>query len=610
MGNYKRTKKGQKDADDAIVGASSGMDLSFEFGQALKDAARQSDTSSIRDRKSNREDAVWATDNLLTFPEFCSSADHMNFPPLSERQRMVAEYMMGNDPKKAFHNGRNTAVLVWGKGGSKDTMSALLILYNVYLLLNIKNPQRFLGLPDNVNIDLLNIASTKQQAQEVYFQIFRTLVLNWKWLRNKWDLVINGRFFSSSQGDDFDVMHKVTVTNDAVVFPGNIRAFSGSCEAESLEGHNIFLFVLDEADAFKVGSMHRSAVKIYRTVRTSAVSRFGSNYKSFILSYPRSSNGFIMQMYNQSKKSLSMYGDIAATWEVKPRELFSKESFEFEGKSIPMDFYDEFRLDPIGSKAAYLCDPPEAESLFLEDPDKVDVATKGFVRPLFEFRDTTEDKMVRKYIDRSPFMPDQSIQYILVLDLGHKNDATALSMMHRDQDRVVVDFSTAWVPDEVAGSEVDFQNIEDMIEQLRKCVSIGGIYGDRWQSVMLFQKLRSRGVKAENIKLEMDDFEMFKRLLYAGNIQLPKHERLLAELKGLQRVSQTRIHHPDGAHDDMAVTIIMGVRVLAKAESGAGGIGLLAEGEFVGDNLDQNAESGMEFEPEKGDGIQIDGFML
>ena len=89
MGNYKRTKKGQKDADDAIVGASSGMDLSFEFGQALKDAARQSDTSSIRDRKSNREDAVWATDILLTFTEFCSSADHMNFPPLSERQRTL-----------------------------------------------------------------------------------------------------------------------------------------------------------------------------------------------------------------------------------------------------------------------------------------------------------------------------------------------------------------------------------------------------------------------------------------------------------------------------------------------------------------------------------------
>lgn len=610
MGNFQKKPKKQKDLDSDLVNSAKSMDISDEFSKAMLEAASMSDTASIQDVDAIRRDAVWLTDNLLTFPDFCSSADHMNFPPLSERQRRVAEYMFGSEPKKIFDNNRNTAILVWGKGGGKDTISALMKLYVVYILLNIKNPQRFLSLPDNVNIDLLNVAASKEQAQTVYFQILKTLTLNWPWLRKQYDLVINGRFFSSGQTDAPDTSNKVTITNDAVIFPKNIRAFSGSCEAETLEGKNLLMFVLDEADAFKSGSQIRSAAKIYRTVRTSAVSRFGKKYKGFIISYPRSSGGYMMTMYKQSLRFLNMYGDIAKTWEVKPREMFSKETFEFEGHDIPMEFYEDFRLDPTGSKSAYLCDPPAVESLFLDDPDKIELATTGFVRPLFDFKDSVRGEYVRKEIARSPFKHNKAIQHVLLLDLSLKKDSTALTLMHRQDERIIVDFSTVWVPDEKRKLVVDLQNVEEIINKVRESVTISGLYCDRWNSAMLVQKLRSKGVKADTVKLEYDDFELFKRLLYAGNVQLPKNDRLLNELKSLQQVTQQRVDHPEGGHNDMAVTIVMGVKMLAKTTNADGGLGLLAEGEFVGDNLSGTMDDFEEFVPERGEGIIVDGFPL
>ena len=612
MGNFKKAKtsKKQKALDDATVSGVNTGDMMEDFRKAMDEAASKSDTAAVRDKKSAQADAVWLTDNLLTFPDFCESADHMNFPPLSERQKMVAEYMFGTDPKRIFDNNRNTAVLVWGKGGGKDTISALMKLYVVYILLQIKNPQRYLGLPDNVNIDLLNVAASKEQAQQVYFQILKTLTLNWPWLRSQYDLVMNGRFFSSGNTDEGDFLKKITVTNDAIIFPKNIRAFSGSCEAETLEGKNLLMFVLDEADAFKTGSQLRSAAKIYRTVRTSAVSRFGKKYKGFIISYPRSSGGFIMTMYEQSKQFLNMYGDIAKTWEVKPREMFSSDTFQFEGYDVPMEFYEDFRLDPTGSKSAYICDPPQVESLFLDDPEKVELATSGFIRPLFDFKDSTSGEYIKKEIIRAPFMYNKSIQHVLLLDLSLKKDSTALTLMHRDEDRIIVDFSTVWIPDPRQNLVVDLQNVEDIIEKIRESVNVQSLYCDRWNSAMLVQKLRGRGMKAETVRLEYDDFTLFKKLLYAGNIQLPKNERLLNELKSLQQVTQQRVDHPDGGHNDMAVTIVMGVKMLAKSTTSDGGLGLLAEGEFVGDNLSGTIDEFDEYIEEKPMGVQIDGFPI
>ena len=498
---------------------------------------------------------------------------------------------------------------LWHHNSGKDTISALMQLYIVYLLLNLKYPQRFLNSPDMSSIDLYNVAVSQKQAQEVYFDILKKYVMRWKWLNNKWDVVANGRYFNTQSENESDFWNKVTITTDAMIFPNNIRAFSGSSESESLEGKNVLFFTLDEADAFKQESVNRSAAKIYRTLRTSANTRFPGRFKSFVISYPRSRDGFIMKMYEDTKNMLSVYGDIAPTWEVKPRHLFSKATFNFEGQDIPMDMYEDFRLDPSGSKACYLCDPPEAESPFIEDGQKVDLAM-GDIRQLFDFRDVERDGLVSKGIIRSPFMYDRTIKHVLAFDLSETHDLTALSIAHREGDKIIFDNITYWLPDQKRKVKVNLQNVEEVIISICKDITVEKIHGDAWGSPMMVQKMRASGMNANIVKLDLEDYQSFKRLLYAGHIKFPKNERLMKELKNLQLVDGRKVDHIRGMHNDLSVSVVMAVKSILTLDAKSQSTGLMAEGEYVGDNL-YEAVDGYDYIPiQQGDGIKIDGIIM
>jgi hypothetical protein len=611
---------GQKNEDDNILRATG--DIEKDFKQAIWDAAGKfKRTKRVRDLQKAAaeipEELLWKEGKILSFGDFCNSPEHLDFPPLSERQERLAEYMFGDDPKKLFFNRRNIACLAWGKGSGKDKLSAMMILYVIYVLLNARNPQQLLSLPNNDSIDIINVAASKEQAERVFFQYLKSFIMNWNWLKTQWDIQISGRYFSSSQKNTVEeIINKVMITNDAIIFPHNIRAFSGSAEAETQEGHNVLMFVLDETDAFKSDSKVRSAEKIYRTFRTSANSRFPRGYwKGFMLSYPRTNKGFILKMYEKSKKSLRMYGDKAATWEVKPRELFSRHTFEFEGHDIPMDYYEEFMEDPLGSKRAYLCIAPDAETPFMEDWDRIEAAAVAERQPLFLFKDKVENGMVKKELIRYPHFPDRTTQYSLLLDLGLKKDATALTLMHREGDKVIMDFTTAWVPDPEPKNPkdrilVDLANVEEMILAVRDKVTVKDLWCDRWNSALLVQKLRSKGLRADVTKLDYDDYEKFKRLLYAGNIELLPHRRMLEEIKNLQLYGGKKVDHAPDGHNDLAVTVVMGVKILTTVGKAALSSNLAAEGEYVGDNMHTAVDVLDLDDGRSGQGLMVDGIPI
>ena len=586
-------------------------DIMSEFKDAIGEASRHSDTEGIsRDREEVvTDDNMWLTQHLLSFPEFCSHPDHMNFPPLSKKQLDLAEYMLGPDPRRTFEVKRTLAVLVWGKGGGKDTMSVLIQLYIVYLLLNLRNPQRYLAQADQSSIDMYNIACAREQAETVYFQILKTFVLQWRWLRQNWDCVVNGRWFTNQSEKEMDYLNKVTITNDAILFPKNIRCFSGSSESESLEGKNVLVYVLDEADAFKQESLTRSADKIFSTMSSSANSRFNGKEKGFVISWPRSKNGFIMKLYKRTLNMLNVYGDIAPTWEVKPRHLFSKETFEFEGHQIPMDKYESFRLSPLESLACYLCEPPDAQSPFIEEYEKVDAAMEN-IPQLYDFKDVIEGEYVKKAIIRAPFMHDRSIQYVMAFDLSETRDYTALCIAHRDNDKIIVDTLTCWIPDKKKKIRVDLVNVEEVVNNIRQDITIERLMGDPWNSAMLIQKLRGQGVKANIMKLDLEDYELFKRLLYARQIVLPKNEMLSKELKKLQLIDGRKVDHLKGLHNDLSVTVVMCVKALLHVNDKSQSSSLMAEGEYVGDNLYEATDA---YDPqvnEVKEGVEIDGITI
>ena len=725
----------------------SNADIFAEFSEAVGETARR---SAVSDISRNREEVVtdddmWLEQHLLTFTEFCAHPDHMNFPPLSEKQAAVAEYMLGPDPRRTFDVKRTLACLIFGKGGGKDRLSCLIQLYLVYLLLNLRNPQRYLAQDDQSSLDMYNVACAKDQAETVYFMMLKTHVLNWKWLREKWDCVVNGRFFVSQTEKtvEEDYFNKVTITNDAILFPKNIRCFSGSSESESLEGKNVLCFegntkvslasgmeveikdliglknfyvysydgtkvitakahsvrktredtplvrvvlnndkfvrctpdhlfmlkdgtyrqaekllpgeglmsssakdvwvisvtpdgtsdvydltvdethnfaltagvfvhncyVIDEADAFKQESATRSAEKIWRTMASSSNSRFRGKQKGFVISWPRSKNGFIMKLYKKTLNMLSVYSDISPTWEAKPRHLFSPDTFDYEGRQIPMDFYEDFRLDPLGSLACYCCEPPDAQSPFIEDFEKVDVATAN-IKQLFEFKDIYTNEYVQKVITRSPFMHDRSIKYVMGFDLSETRDYTALAIAHREGDKILFDTLTCWIPDRKKKISVDLQNFEEVINNIRRDITIDKISSDPWNSSLMVQKLHGQGMNARKVNLTLEDYELFKRLLYARQIVLPKNEMLIKELKNLQLVDGRKIDHLNGFHNDMSSAVVMCVKSLLEMDKAEGSSGLLAEGEYVGENIYEAVDAYDQGAEKPREGLEIDGIII
>lgn len=607
----KSKRPGRKGSGDPSITPD---DLGSAFHDAIWDAAGKFEMEDSKGRKQKKselaDNLVWRDSNVLSFEQFCASPEHMNFPTLSPRQARVAQYMFGDNPKKIFDTNRNTAVLVWGKGSGKDTISALMILYVTYVLLCMRNPQQFLEQKENSSIDLLNVASSKEQARDVFFDILKTMVLHWPWLRARYSVNISGRSFMASHKTVDEYLNRVVITNDAIVFPNRIRAFSGSSEAEALEGKNLLMFVLDEADAFKERSDHRSAEKIYRMCRSSAFSRFGNKFKGFVISYPRSKEGFIMSLYERTKRFLNVYSDIAKTWEVKPRDKFSKETFEFEGHQVPLDFYEEFQMDPIGAKRAYMCLAPMAEDTFLKDRSRIESAVVENRAPLFTFKDFNEDGYIRKRVLERPYIPNHKIRHYLFLDLGLTDNAACLTMLHRNDDKIVMDFTTVWVPDKKKGIRVDHINVLEIVLEICKSVTVGGLYGDHWNSPMFIQKVQRRGIHGETVKLNYEDYLMFRRMLYSGHIELLQHSRLLDELKNLTDVNRKKVDHPSKGHDDMAVTVVMGTKILIALGKESGATELAAEGEYVGNNINEAYEiPNLDAEGE-GFGIQIDGIPL
>jgi hypothetical protein len=160
----------------------------------------------------------------VTFRDFVVLREHMNFPPLSERQIAPAEFLFGDDPKKIFDTGNTIAVLAHGKGAGKDTVAALLLSYATHVLLCMRSPQKFFGLPEGEPIDLLNVAISADQASNVFFEKFKQRLLHWQWLRDKYPVKLSGSFLGQTKLDD--ILHTVVITKNAALFPKNIRAVS------------------------------------------------------------------------------------------------------------------------------------------------------------------------------------------------------------------------------------------------------------------------------------------------------------------------------------------------------------------------------------------------
>lgn len=520
---------------------------------------------------------------------FVEDFKYLNNPPLSPVQYDLVQhiervYLPSLYPLMAKEFGgyweqevrmTNLISAMWGKGSGKDSSVRVAALRVAYLLLCLKSPQKYFGLPEQDSIHMLNIATNAPQANRAFFAPMARAVKR-GWFADKAD-----------------------AKRDVIEFAKNVEAISGHSEAEGQEGLNLILGVADEIDGFKTkaesgrrgGAQLResstSAETILDMLKTSASTRFPESYKRVAISYPRYLGSTIMKLVEESDKDIEEMGDKSiyyasgpkATWEVNPR---------VKGKE---QFANDYRKDPKGSAAKYECKPTRATKPYFQNPEYFRSSVDRPTQPL-----TIDYELVTKTVRRGgistditswepkftfaeSFVPKPGAVYALHCDLAIVNDRAGIALSHVEKHEVVervevdetgfetthqytlpvvkTDFVVSFEASKevTPAREIQIRWTRELVFQLiHRGFNVGQVSHDGFQSVDTLQILESYGIpttkRSTDLKPEM--WKTLKDIVTDGRLKLPFSNLLLIELEALSDVGGGRVDHPVNGSKDLA----------------------------------------------------------
>ena len=547
-----------------------------------------------------RRGEVW-TEDPVDFKTFVEHPDFCGHPPLTPLQLKGVMGVLGDDPKRIFDpqggTGKQIGVLLMGKGSGKDTVAALTQIYIIYVLCCLQDPLAYLNLGPGSKIDLLNVAPVGQQAEDIFFTRFTSLLKQCGWFRERFNFVESGKVLGKKRRRGLD---DIKIGTRVCEVPPCIRATSVNSNFSGWDGYNVLFWVMDEASAFKSETKIANAGAIFDTLRTSATSRFGMRWKGLVLSYPREESefDFTVKLYNRAKEEESVYFAVrAATWEAAPKDRFSGKTFTFrfvneEGEleelhNVPIEFKPEFDEDPLTALAKYACRVIRAKSRFFESSEVIKNAM-GPRLPILETQDVlVEDsdsgfKGIGKFIVKWNVSPrDLKVPRVIHIDLGRTRDSAAVMIAHgeptevqvyvRDADgkpmidpatgeplsrpelinKVVEDAHLVWKPDPKRGLKVSLRNVEEIVYEICKKLNVVAVSMDFWNSATLSELLSGLGVEVIERVVTRDDYLNLRTAVELGCVELLPSTLLVEELSAL-RDDGKRVDHPEGGSKDLA----------------------------------------------------------
>lgn len=422
----------------------------------------------------------------------------------------------------------NEVICMLGKGSGKDHCARISIAYTAYLLHCLKDPLTYFGKANGVYIDLLNLAVNAQQAQRVFFEPLKNLLLSSPY---------------------FNKVGFEPRVSEIFFFSRPVRCFSGHSESEGWEGYEVLTIILDEIAAFKTDAEVKgdtrskgSASAIYNMSKLSVMSRFPEVGKVILLSFPRYKGDFIQQRFfsSREKEEPKTWSIKAATWEVNP--TIKREQLE-----------SEYIRNPIEARARFECEPPNMEDAYFRDPDSVRKSFMYGENPL------DDDGIYKPWFNNQ----DGHRRFIHV-DLGLKRDRSALCMSHCSGFKelktsmgvevlpvINVDLIHSW--EAQPGEEINFASVRQMIVELCRKFDVAKVTFDRWQSIEMIQSLRSMGINADFHSVKKTDYDTLTGAIYDTRLRGYWNELLVEEeLLKLRLFSNNKIDHPNSGSKDLA----------------------------------------------------------
>lgn len=470
----------------------------------------------------------------------------------------------------------NFVNLQWGKGSGKGHVCRTISLRVAYLLLCLRSPQEYFGMPAQDSIHLLNVAMNAQQAQRAFFDPVEKLVRTSPWFKDK-----------------------AAPTRGAIVYDKNVEAISGHSEAESQEGLNLLLGVADEVDGFKskeevranaTGRVPQNTVEgILDMMRTSSSTRFPITFKNVRISYPRYLGSIIQRLTANSHEDMAKNGERSRhyasgplpTWVVNPNfKKFAKVKVEGTDELIPEIYVEDYKEDSAMAKAKYECKPSKASNPYFRNEFMVRNSFKPTDRQPIEVTYRREGNSWEVDYDIAPFLkPIKGAQYAMHGDLAVTGDRAGIAMAHvvrkeefestvtlesgdittiREMRPIVkLDFVFSFqaAKGENPPREIQIRWARELAFELKKRgFRIKRFTFDGFESRDSMQILEKSGIESKKVSTDRSN-EPWRNLMdvmYDGRLIAVHRELLVDELLGLTILPNGKVDHPRMGSKDEA----------------------------------------------------------
>ena len=486
---------------------------------------------------------------------------------------------------------RRELILAIGRRAGKTTLSGVFASYEVYRLLNLQNPQEYYGLPNGNRIQIISVATDKDQAGLLFNEVtthlakcdyFKPFVANNTQshinFRTPYDIDKYGP--TLRQGDGKFVAYSGKAT---------LRVTFKSCIAKGLRGAGNVIVILDEVAHFQ-DKGQSSAEEIYNAVTPSTAAFSPKDLKTgmpingpltdtearvILISSPLTRTGKFFELFHLAMSrqpgSENLLAIQAPTWEINP--TVSSSYYRSKAAADMNVFMTEHGAQFSDRVRAWI--DRDDDLLACIDPE-LQPKEVGF-----------------------PRYPHQ-----MGIDVGLINDGTAIFITHVEGEKIIVDYHEYWqagvswkesnphlgdrytteYAKNLANVErLDFDEIAEWIIGLTKRFFIAEGLFDRWNGIPLEQTLSKRGLsqfKSEYFPKDLTSkmYQAVKLLMIDKKLKLydwpkpegSKHSMFIKEVLDLQAEQQSRNLVVVGAldaagyHDDMSDAFVRSVWLSAE----------------------------------------------
>lgn len=508
---------------------------------------------------------------------------------LSESEYLTYLYNEGRCNIGEQDHERRELILAVGRRAGKTTLSGVFASYEVYRLLNLKNPQHYYGLPNGNRIQIISVATDKDQAGLLFNEVtshlarceyFKPYIVNNTqshiMFRTPWDIERYGPTARHQNGKF------VTFNGKA-----SLRVTFKSSIAKGLRGAGNAVIIMDEMAHYQ-DKGQSSAKDIYDAVKPSMAAFVpkdpsnglkmlqadGSEYpvesRMITISSPLNKSGKFYDLFHLAMSrgpgSKNMLAVQAPTWEVNP--------------TLSNDYYiEQYHADP----AVFLTEHGAQFS------DRV----RGWIEREVDLMECV-DEGLRPEILGIPRYP-----YQMGIDIGLIGDGTCLAITCDIMGKVVLayheywqagvdwresnphlgtNYSTDYAKTLKDADRLDFEEIGNWIYKMSKRFYITEGLFDRWNGIPLEQALLKKGLtqfKSEYFQRDLASriYQNAKMMMFDKSLKLydfprpvgSKHSGLINELLELRAQMMSKnivvVSAPQtaGHHDDRSDALVRAI---------------------------------------------------